>query len=77
MLCRIADALDASVAELLGSPERKDKIDMTAIAKSLAEINEQLAGRNRRSNTALKIVLGVAIGLFLLIAVVIALNISK
>lgn len=76
MLCRIADALDASVEELLGSPERKDKMDMTAIAKSLAEINEQLAVRNRRSNTVLKIVLGVAMGLFLLIAVVITLSIS-
>lgn len=75
MLCRIADALDASVAELLGSPERKDKMDMTAIAKSLAEINEQLVVRNRKSNTALKIVLGVAMGLFLLIAVVITLSI--
>lgn len=76
MLCRIADALDVSVAELLGSPERKDKMDMTAIAKSLAEINEQLAVRNRKSNTVLKIVLGVAMGLFLLIAVVITLIIS-
>ena len=77
MLCRIADALDASVAELLGNPECKDKMDMTAIAKSLAEVNEQLAVRNRRSNTAWKIVLGVASGLFLLIVVVITLSISK
>ena len=76
MLCRIADALDASVAELLGSPEREDKMDMTAIAKSLAEINEQLAVRNKRSNNVLKVILGVAIGLFLLIAIVIVLNIS-
>ena len=75
-LCRIADALDASVAELLGSPEREDKMDMTAIAKSLAEINEQLAVRNKRSNNVLKVILGVAIGLFLLIAIVIVLNIS-
>lgn len=77
MLCRIADALDASVVELLGSPERKDKMDMTAIAKSLAEINEQLAVRNRRSNTVWKIVLGVAIGFFLLTAVIITLSISN
>ena len=76
MLCRIADALDVSVAELLGSPEREDKMDMTAIAKSLAEINEQLAVRNKRSNNVLKVILGVAIGLFLLIAIVIVLNIS-
>lgn len=76
MLCRIADALDVSVAELLGSPEHEDKMDMTAIAKSLAEINEQLAVRNKRSNNVLKVILGVAIGLFLLIAIVIVLNIS-
>ena len=76
MLCRIADALDVSVAELLGSPEREDKMDMTAIAKSLAEINEQLAVRNKRSNNVLKVILGVTIGLFLLIAIVIVLNIS-
>ena len=76
MLCRIADALDASAEELLGSPEREDKMDMTAIAKSLAEINEQLTVRNKRSNNVLKIVLGVAIGLFLLIAIVIVLDIS-
>lgn len=76
MLCKIADALDASVAELLGSPERENKMDMTAIAKSLAEINEQLAVRNKRSNNVLKVILGVAIGLFLLIAIVIVLNIS-
>ena len=75
-MCRIADALDVSVAELLGSPEREDKMDMTAIAKSLAEINEQLAVRNKRSNNVLKVILGVAIGLFLLIAIVIVLNIS-
>lgn len=76
MLCRISDALDVSVAELLGSPERVDKMDITAIAKSLAEINEQLAVRNRRSNNILKVILGAAIALFLLIAIVVVLNIS-
>mgnify|MGYP004481293171 FL=1 len=32
MLCRISDALDVSIAELLGSPEHVDKVDITAIA---------------------------------------------
>ena len=76
-LCRIADALDASVAELLGSPERENKMDMTAIAKSLAEINEQLAVRNKRSNNVLKVILGAIIGLFLLISIIMVLRISS
>lgn len=76
MLCRISDALDVSVAELLGSPERVDKMDITVIAKSLAEINEQLAVRNRRSNNVLKVILGAVIALFLLIAIVVVLDIS-
>ena len=76
-LCRIADALDASVAELLGSLERENKMDMTAIAKSLAEINEQLAVRNKRSNNVLKVIWGAIIGLFLLISIVMVLSISS
>ena len=76
-LCRIAGALDASVAELLGSPERENKMDMTAIAKSLAEINEQLAVRNKRSNNVLKVIWGAIIGLFLLISIVMVLSISS
>ena len=75
-LCRIAEALDVSVADLLGSPVNEEKMDMTAIAKSLAEINEQLAVRNRRSSKILKVICGVIIGLFLLIAIVFILNIS-
>ena len=75
-LCRIAEALDVSVANLLGSPVSEEKMDMTAIAKSLAEINEQLAARNRRSSKVLKVICGVIIGLLLIIAIVIVLNVS-
>lgn len=75
ILCRIAEALDVSVVDLLGSPVNEEKMDMTAIAKSLAEINEQLAVRNRRSSKILKVICGVIIGLFLLIAIVFILNI--
>ncbi len=74
ILCRIAETLDVSVADLLGSPVNEEKLDMTAIAKSLAEINEQLAIRNRRSSKVLKVICGVIIGLFLLIAIVFILN---
>lgn len=75
-LCKIADALDVSVADLLGSPVNKERMDMTAIAKSLAEINEQLAIRNRRSSKVLKVICGIIIGLFLVTAILIILNIS-
>lgn len=75
-LCRIAEALDVSVADLLGSPVNEEKMDMTAIAKSLAEINEQLAVRNRRSSKVLKAICGIIIGLFLLVAILVILNIS-
>lgn len=75
-LCKIADALDVSVADLLGSPVNKEKMDMTAIAKSLAEINEQLAVRNRRSSKVRKVICGILIGLFLVTAILIILNIS-
>lgn len=55
-LCRIADALDVSVAVLLGGLEDEEKLDTDSIAKSLAQINEQLAIRNRRTANVWKIV---------------------
>lgn len=55
-LCRIADALDVSVAVLLGGSENEEKLDTDSIAKSLAQINEQLAIRNRRTANVWKIV---------------------
>lgn len=48
-LCRIADALDVSVAVLLGDPDYEEVPDTAAIAKTLAQINEQLAIRNRHT----------------------------
>lgn len=54
-LCRIAEVLDVPVTELLGTPVTKENNDIPAIAKSLAEINEQLAIRNRRSHRIWKI----------------------
>lgn len=75
-LCKIADALDVPVADLLGIQEPEEKMDMTAVASTLAEINEQLAIRNRRGGNIIKAILGIVIGLFLLIAIVIVANIS-
>lgn len=75
-LCRIAEALDVSVVDLLGSPVNEEKMDMTAIAKSLAEINEQLAVRNRRSSKVLKVICGIIIGIFLITVILVILYIS-
>ena len=69
-LCRIADALDVSVSALLGGSEHEDKIDTTAIVGSLAQINEQIAIRNRRAANIWK-------ALFLISLVVIGILIGK
>lgn len=68
-LCRIADALDVSIAALLGDSEYEEQQDTAAIAKTLAQINEQLAIRNRHTATVWKvlclislIVIGVLLG---------------
>ena len=69
-LCRIADALDVSVSTLLGDSEHEDKIDTASIAESLAQINEQIAIRNRRAANTWKV-------LFLISLVVIGIIIGK
>ena len=68
-LCRIADALDVSIAALLGDSECEEQQDTAAIAKALAQINEQIAIRNRHTATVWKvfclislIVIGVLLG---------------
>lgn len=48
-LCAIADALDVPAAQLLGQPEKMEKTDMASIVEVLAQMNEQLAVRNRRT----------------------------
>lgn len=74
-LCKIADTLDVSVAELLGKPAREgENLDHASIAGALAEINEQLAIRNRRSGNVLKIVCGIIVGLLILIIAIVVLN---
>ena len=54
-LCRIADALDISIAALLGDSKYEEQQDAVAIAKALAQINEQLAIRNRHTATVWKV----------------------
>ncbi|MCQ2565599.1 MAG: helix-turn-helix domain-containing protein [Clostridia bacterium] len=54
-LCRIADALDVPVVALLGDSAYEEQQDTESIAKALAQINEQLAIRNRHTATVWKI----------------------
>lgn len=64
-LCKIADALDVPVSELLGSPEHEINTDTALIAKALSQINEQLAIRTRHTANVWKaacIVLLVLVG---------------
>ena len=69
-LCAIADALDVSAAQLLGQPEKTEKTDMASIVEVLAQMNEQLAVRNRRTANIWKV-------LFLASLVVIGILIGK
>ncbi len=67
MLCSLADALDVSVAQLLGQAEDPEagaetgQSDLAQISNALAEINEQLAVQNRKSRKTRRIIRIVAI----------------
>ena len=59
MLQRIAEELDVSVNQLLGSEEEKvNEKDRNEIAEQLSRINEQLVLKNKRTGRIVKIVLG-------------------
>lgn len=60
ILIRVAEILEVSVGELLGSPiEIPENVD--AIAQKLEQINFSLAERNRRSRLLWRIVAGIAV----------------
>ena len=68
-LCNIADALDVSAEELLGHSVKTEQTDMSSIIEVLAQMNEQLAVRNRRTANIWKclflgslVVIGILIG---------------
>ncbi len=70
-LCKVADELEVPVSELLGNSLQGEKSDATTIATSLAQINEQLAIRNRRTATiwkaaciAVLVLAALAVGIF-------------
>lgn len=64
-LCKIADVLETSISELLGS-EINTEINRNEVAEQLAKISEQLAIKNRRSKKIWKI-----IGIILLVIIVV------
>ncbi len=72
-LVKLAEILDVSVNELLGTDIKPDEMnDKAVIAEQLARVNEQLAIKNNRSQRIWKIVVGILLfiaGFSLLIAV--------
>ena len=73
MLTRIADAFEISVAELLGAKLESDR-DINEVAGQLAQINEQLAIRNRRWRRIGKTLLGIFLGLLIAITLLVWLS---
>lgn len=66
ILAQIAEVLDVSVSDLLGSALPADEQETDSIATQLIRLNEQYAIRNRRGKLILKVILAVLIGLALL-----------
>ncbi|MGM9941849.1 MAG: helix-turn-helix domain-containing protein [Bulleidia sp.] len=69
MLCRIAEALDVPVSVLLSDTGNSGTSDTQSIVEVLAQMNEQLAIRNRRSANVWKglfsvslVIIGILIG---------------
>lgn len=66
ILAQIAEVLDVSVSNLLGSALPADEQEADSIATQLIRLNEQYSIRNRRGKLILKVILAVLIGLALL-----------
>lgn len=69
-LCKIADALEVSVSNLLGNTQHEEHMDTAAISTTLAQINEQLAIRNRRTARIWKLSILILLAVVILIVVV-------
>ena len=76
LLTRLAEALEVPVADLLGDlpPAGNEEDDRNAIAAQLAQINEQLAIRNRRSRRIFRTLLGIFLGFIVLFALLVVLG---
>ncbi len=66
MLIKIADLFEVSVSVLLGNEIPIEKEDKNEISEQLQRINEQLAIKNRRTKTILKIIIWVIVSSILL-----------
>lgn len=75
MLIRLAEILDVSVNELIGS-DIADEKNENMIAVELAKVVEQLASRNHRSKKVLKCVLIFLIILLLFLVFLFVINFS-
>ncbi len=66
MLIKIVDLFEVSVSVLLGNEIPIEKEDKNEISEQLQRINEQLAIKNRRTKTILKIIIWVIVSSILL-----------
>ncbi len=62
MLIKLAEVFEVSVSDLLGSNCQIGSEETSKIAVHLERINEQLAIRNRRTKTIIKVIVGVMVG---------------
>ena len=78
MLQRLAEVFEVSVADLLGGlPEQEPSAAPTDdVARQLAEINEQLAIRNRRVRRLQRVGCGFAVGLLIFVLAVVAVSVA-
>ena len=77
MLIRLAEAFEVPVAALLGAPAEAGADPASdAIAAQLAQINEQLAIRNRRGRRVARTVAGIAIGIIVFWLLLIIVNVA-
>lgn len=60
MIVRIADTFNTTVNSLLGS-DIENEADSEQIAEQLSLITEELAMKNRRTKTIIRVVLGIAV----------------
>ena len=73
LLLRLAEELEVPVSRLLGGPVEEEPAP-DQVAAHLAELNRQLAERNRRSRRIWRVVAGVLIGLAAATVLLILLN---
>lgn len=75
ILAQIADVLDVSVSDLLGTDIPSNEPKSNEIVDQLIRLNEQCAIRNRRSKRIWKLILGCLVGLVAVCVVLALLNV--